>query len=336
MKTVDVICPVFREEETVVLFHERLSGVLDGLSDKYTFRIRYVLDPWPDTTEAKLAMIVQSDSRAELIVMSRRFGHQAALIAGMNESDADAVIMLDSDLQHPPELIPEILMRWESGAQIVQAIRQDTTETGFFKRVTSRWFYALFLKLGGAELEAGAADYRLLSREVVDIFRDQIREHNPFLRGLVGWVGFRTDRVLFTPKQRVGGQSKYSVSTLLNFALNGMFSFSKLPLRICIIVGAIVATLSIVAGILQILIYLTGTANVPGWASLFASVSFIGGIQLFFLGVVGDYIGLIFDEVKGRPRYIVARRMGRPGSVATSGTTRISKTETSPGAYNRA
>jgi glycosyltransferase involved in cell wall biosynthesis len=190
-------------------------------------------------------------------------------------------------------------------------LRQDGTETGWLKRATSRWFYATLLKVGSVELRPGAADYRLLSRRVIDVFCKQVRERNPFLRGLVGWVGYPIVYLPFVPERRAGGRSKYRPSTLINFALNGIFSFSKAPLRLCIGAGLIIALLSFIAGILEIFIYLLGDVTVPGWASLFAIVSLVGGIQLFFLGILGEYVGLIFDEVKGRPIYLLDRLYGR-------------------------
>lgn len=314
MKTVDVICPVFREQEAISLFHQRLIAVLDRHRDNYRFQVRYVLDPSGDGTEAILKEIAQADTRVEVLVMSRRFGHQAALIAGMDRSDAEAVIMLDSDLQHPPELISELIQRWAAGADIVQTVRQDQGEIHVLKRMTSRWFYQLFHKMGGVGLQVGAADYRLLSRHVVQIFRNEVREHNPFLRGLVGWVGFRVDYIPFVPAARVHGRSKYRLSTLLNFALNGICSFSKVPLRLCVGIGFILSILSIILGLTHVILYLTDAVYVPGWASLFSGIMFIGGIQLFFLGVLGEYISLIFDEVKNRPRYIISHRINNRSS----------------------
>jgi dolichol-phosphate mannosyltransferase len=308
MKTIDLICPVFREEEGIKAFHEQLAATLNALSARYVFRIFYVLDPSPDGTEAKLAEISESDSRVEVLVMSRRFGHQAALMAGMDYSTADAVIMLDSDLQHPPELIPDLIRRWEQGSDIVQAIRNDDMREGQLKRFTSLWFYKFFRIIGASDLQIGAADYRLVSGGVVKIFQTQIREHNPFLRGLVGWVGFRVDYVQFVPDERIRGASKYHGYALINFALNGICSFSKAPLRFCIGVGLALAGLSIFAGVAQIAIYFSRAEYVPGWASLIAAVTFLGGIQLFFFGVLGEYVSLVFDEVKNRPRYIIARR----------------------------
>jgi polyisoprenyl-phosphate glycosyltransferase len=320
MRQVDVICPVFREEEGIGLFHARLQGVLDRLSGHYTWRILYVLDPSPDRTEVLLSSIAATDPRVEVLVLSRRFGHQAALVAGIDHCCGDAAIMMDSDLQHPPELIPELIRQWEGGAEIVQTVRQDGKETGWPKRIASRWFYASFFKLGAVELRSGAADYRLLSARVLQVIRDELREHNPFLRGLISWVGYRIVYVPFIPERRLHGRSKYRPTTLLNFALNGLCSFSKVPLRFCIGAGFVLAILSFISAFLQIVAYFLSNYAVPGWASLLSAVTLLGGIQLLFLGVLGEYVGLIVDEVKDRPRYLVDKRYSRQCAVGPATT----------------
>ena len=322
MRTIDLICPVFREEEVIALFHDRLSAVLAPLDQRYTIRILYVLDPSPDRTEMMLSTISANDPRVEVLVMSRRFGHQAALIAGIDHSRADAAIMLDSDLQHPPELIPRFIELWEQGAEIVQAVRQDGPETGIAKRLTSRWFYKLFLKLGAVELPVGASDFRLLSKRVADVLRAQLPEQNPFLRGLVGWLGFNVANVPFNPTPRARGRSNYRASTLVNFALNGICSFSKVPLRFCIGAGVVIAAISFLGAFALLLLYALGKTDVPGWPSLITALCFLGGIQLFFLGVIGEYVSLIFDEVKRRPRYVVDRRYTAGGLARCEGRER--------------
>jgi len=308
MPTIDVICPVYREEKVIALFHDRLSAVLNSLDEAYTFRILYVLDPSSDGTEMVLSMISANDPRVEVLVMSRRFGHQAALVAGLDHSRADAAVMLDSDLQHPPELIARLIELWEQGAEIVQAVRMDGSETGALKRLTSQWFYKLFVKLGVVDLPVGASDFRLVSRRVAEVMRAQLPEQNPFLRGLVSWVGFNVAHVPFKPAPREFGRTNYRASTLFTFALNGICSFSKLPLRFCSGLGLALAVISLLGGIGELLLYAVGRVDVPGWPSLIAALCFLGGVQLFFLGVIGEYVGLIFDEVKRRPRYIVDRR----------------------------
>lgn len=314
MRTIDILCPVYREGDGIAAFHERLTAALEDVSRRYRVGIMYVLDPSPDDSEEALQVLASRDQRVEVLVMSRRFGHQAALIAGMDHSNADAVVMLDSDLQHPPELIAELVRRWESGAQIVQAVRDEGKEAALLNRLGSRWFYKAFGRVAATKVRKGAADFRLLDRRVSRILTSDFREQNPFLRGLVGWVGFRAEYVSFAAEPRLTGRSNYRPATLISFALNGLFSFSKLPLRVCIVIGALVALLSILVGVIEVVLYLFGSIEVPGWASLFAAVSFLGGVQLFFLGVIGEYVGLIFDEVKQRPRYLVSHSFGRPGA----------------------
>jgi len=316
-KSINIVCPVFREEEVIVEFHARLAAVANALEDRYDVDILYVVDPSSDQTEEVLSGIGKCDPRVRVLVMSRRFGHQAAIVAGIDHSLGDALIMLDSDLQHPPELIPELLRNWEAGADIVQTLRRDGAETDFTKRFMSKLFYRTLLRIGSVDLQIGAADYRLLSNRVARIFREQVREHNPFLRGLVGWVGFNIAYVPFQPARRERGKSKYRASTLMNFAVNGIFSFSAFPLRFCAAIGLVLALISAVGVLFQLGMYFISNRSAPGWASIFTIVNFIGGIQLIFLGVLGEYIGMIFDEVKNRPRYIVERdyRHGRAAPV---------------------
>jgi dolichol-phosphate mannosyltransferase len=310
MKTIEVLCPVFREKDGILEFHHRLAEVLAGLQNRYSITVMYAVDPSGDGTEEVLADLASRDESVKVLVMSRRFGHQAALLAGIDETPADALVMLDSDGQHPPELIPTLIDRWEAGAQIVQTLRQDGAETGFFKRSTSALFYRLLTRIGSIELKGGAADYRLLDRSVLDVIKNQLRERNAFLRGLIAWVGFNMSFVEFQPRERMYGASKYRASILFNFALQGISSFSKAPLRLCTILGIWLSILSILAGVLMVGSYLFGDVAVPGWATLMTFVSLMGGLQFLFIGIMGEYVGQIFDEVKGRPRYIVAQRFG--------------------------
>ena len=313
MKRLDIVCPVYREGEGIRGFHARLSSAVAVLEASHRLRIRYVVDPSPDDTEAVLAELSAADPRVEVLVMSRRFGHQAALMAGLDRAaGADAAVMLDSDGQHPPELIPRLVSEWQGGADIVQTLRADGSETALLKRTTSRSFYRLLSWIGSVELRPGAADFRLLDGRVVDVIRTELGERNVFLRGLVSWIGYKVAFVAFEPQQRLHGRSNYSPSALFNFALMGLSSFSKAPLRLCTITGLVLALLAVVGGLAQVVTYVFSQAAVPGWASLMVMVSLLGGIQLIFLGIVGEYVGQIFDEVKGRPRYLVARRYGRP------------------------
>jgi polyisoprenyl-phosphate glycosyltransferase len=318
-KRIDIVCPVFREEEAISTFHRALLEFTEPLGERFEFRYLYVVDPSPDRTEAILRDLASHDPRVGVIVMSRRFGHQAALIAGLDAADGDAVVMLDSDMQHPPGLIPTLLEHWENGADIVQALRQDRETISFGRRLTSALFYRAFERLSKIGINSGAADYRLLTRKVVEVFRERLREHNPFLRGLVSWIGYKIVYVPFVPDRRAAGQSHYSLSTLGVFALNGICSFSKVPLRICIFIGLGFAVLSMVLGVVLVLDYvLAQDPRAPGWASLFALLAFASSVNLFFLGVLGEYIGLIFDEVKDRPLYLVGRTYGAAPSARAS------------------
>lgn len=311
MKNVDVVCPVYREAASIEFFHNALKAAVAPLDREIKFNFIYVVDPSPDRSVEILQQIADMEPNVMVLVMSRRFGHQAALIAGMDVSKGDAMITLDSDMQHPPELIPELISQWLGGADIVQALRRDNLGGDNLKAATSRNFYKLFERLTKMGIKPGAADYRLLSRKLVVLFREEMQEQNPFLRGLVTWVGHKIVYVPFTPAPRKGGLSNYSMSTLLLFAANGICSFSKLPLRACIWFGISFAALSVLGGIANLIIYFTHSTYQPGWASLFAFLTFGFGVNLFFLGVLGEYIGLIFDEVKNRPRYILEHIHGR-------------------------
>lgn len=305
MKSICILCPVYREGQAIRGFHERLDRALSPLRDRYVVTIMYALDPSPDETEQVLREISDRDASVELLIMSRRFGHQAALVAGMDQCVADAIVMLDSDGQHPPELIPQMIARWEEGADIVQMLRGESEDVSWLKRVTSRWFYRVLRGIGSINLGSGAADFRLLSAQVLEVMRSELRERNPFVRGLVSWVGFNVDYLPFHPEPRFAGKSHYRASTLANFAIAGICSFSKAPLRACIILGFGVAVISFLVGIAQLLVYFIGDVHVRGWTSIFLALSFLGGVQIFFLGLIGEYVGLIFDEVKARPRYIL-------------------------------
>ena len=308
MPNIAIVCPVYQEEEVILDFHARLKSALTALPAQYRIKIIYVVDPSSDRTEQLLAQLTEQEVDVTVLVLSRRFGHQAALLAGMDESDADALITLDSDLQHPPELIPELITLWEKGHDIVQTIRQDDHHIPWLKRLSSRWFYRLLFRIGSIDLPPGAADFRLLSRRVVEVFRTEFSERNPFLRGLFNWMGYRVAHVPFQVEQRPAGHSKYSVRRLFRFASHGILSFSKFPLRLCTVTGLLLALLSLLFAGVQITFYVVGSTTVPGWATLIGMVGFIGGVQLLFLGVIGEYLAIIFDEVKRRPRYLIDRR----------------------------
>lgn len=305
MKSVDVIVPVYNEEAGIAQFDGALRRVLDALAGSYEFQIIYVLDRSPDGSHHVLKSLVEKGKNSTLLHLSSRFGHQMSLVAGLDYSEGDAVIMMDSDLQHPPELIPELLKRFEQGYDVVQTLRSYGREISLVKRMTSRSFYWLQNVLSPVELKDGAADFRLVSRRVVRVFQKSIREHNQFLRALFQWVGFRTAYVTFISPPRAAGRTKYTLGRLLAFMADGVVSFSRAPLRAVTLIGFLLSAVSLAYGAFLVSVYFLFGDLPRGYTSLIVVVLFIGGLQLTVTGVVGEYIGHIFDEVKSRPLYIV-------------------------------
>lgn len=305
MKTIDIVLPVFNEEEGLDGFHHALMSVLDSLAARYRFKVIYVLDRSSDGSLDVLRQLAAHTPSVTVLHLSRRFGHQMSLLAGIDFATDDAVIMMDCDLQHPPMLIPELLDRFEQGFEIVHTVRRYDAQVGTLKRLTSRLFYQLQNRLSPVELKEGVADFRLISKRVAEVFRTSIREQNQFLRGLFQWVGFRSTEVTFVSPPRTAGTTKYRPFRLLAFAITGIVSFSKLPLRVATLMGFAMATLSGLYGAWLVMKYFVGGLFPPGYASLILVVLVIGGLQLMFLGIVGEYLGSVFDEVKRRPLYIV-------------------------------
>jgi glycosyltransferase involved in cell wall biosynthesis len=309
--TIDIILPVYNEEEGLVIFHEALSTVLSDLPKRYTFRMIYVLDRCPDNSLAVLKGIVSWDSRVTVLHLSRRFGHQMSLIAGLDHSTGDAAILMDCDMQHPPEVIPKLLEKMEQGYDVVQALRKYDPKSLGAKQLTSHIFYKVQNWLSPVEIPDGAADFRLISGKVRDVFRSSIREQNQFLRGLFQWVGFRQACVEFVSPPRIAGATKYKLSRLLTFSIVGITSFSKVPLRVAAVVGFMISAVSVLYGLFAIAVYLTVGHLPPGYTSVIVAVSFTGGLQLIGLGILGEYLGAVFDEVKRRPLYIIDEVLGR-------------------------
>jgi len=226
-------------------------------------------------------------------------------VAGIDHAQTDLLIMMDSDLQHPPELIPKMLSQYEEGYEVVHALRKWPADKSKVKKLASKAFYQIVNRFSEVKIESGAADFRLISRRVADVFRSKIREQNQFLRGLFRWVGFRQVNIEFVPAARASGMTKYDWSRLLKFAMSGITSFSRKPLQYAIGLGLLTATFGLVFGIFAIVSYFFTDQMPSGWATLATIISFLGGIQLIFLGVLGEYVGAIFDEVKRRPLYVV-------------------------------
>ena len=302
-----VVVPVYNEEGGLAVFHARLLAVLENL--RATYAILYVDDGSTDGTPHLLDEWAKTDPSVAALHLSRNFGHQAALTAGIDHAEGDVVITLDGDGQHPPELIPEMLRLHAAGYEIVQTQRLDTERTSAFKRWTAGLFYALINRIGDTHVQPGAADFRLLSRAAADGLR-QMPERHRFLRGMVSWIGFRTVILPYQPTERIAGVSKYSLRKMLRLALDAAFSFSLAPLWIGLSIGLVFFLLACAEAVYVLSFWVRGetTALTPGWSSLMFMLLIVGGVLTTLLGFIGIYVGYTFQEAKRRPIYIV-----RPG-----------------------
>ena len=300
-----VLCPVYNEEAVIANFTTKLLSVLDGLKSRYDCSVLFVVDRCTDSTLDVLRLQAAGDERIQILVLSTRFGHQMSLRAGMDHCNTDILIMMDSDLQHPPELIPQLLAEYENGNDIVYTVRQSSEDVGILRGIASRIFYKALNWVSEVPIEPNAADFRLISRKVLRVFQTQILEQNQFMRGLFGWVGFNKKAVSFQAAPRGGGRSKYSIARLLAFAMSGLLSFSKVPLKAAVIVGLLFALAGLLMAIVTTIQFFVYAQLPSGWTTIVTLVSGFSGIQLVFMGVLGLYVGAIYDEVKGRPHYIV-------------------------------
>jgi polyisoprenyl-phosphate glycosyltransferase len=317
-----VVCPAFEEEEVLPRFHAELCAALDALPEGYDVEILYVDDGSSDGTLGVLRRLAESDARVGYLSLSRNFGHQSALTAGLEHARGDVVVMLDSDLQHPPALIPELLRRWRAGYEVVLTLREDDPGLGVFKRWTSRAFYRAMGWLSDVEVRPAAADFRLMGRKAVDALL-RLRESHRFLRGMVNWLGFPTATVSFRPAGRAGGVSKYTLRRMLNLAADGMLSFSRVPLRLSLAGGALFLASGLLYGAVAVVAALGGAAGAWGVHAVLVGLLVVGGCILCSLGVVGEYVGRVYEQVKGRPIYLLKESSpGLAGRAASEGAPR--------------
>lgn len=306
-RSLDVVVPLFNEAEGIAAFHQALVDVLDSVADRYAWSIVYVVDPSSDGTAQRVRQLAEADPRVRGLLLLRRAGHQMSLVAGMERCTGDAVITMDGDLQHPPELIPRMLELYESGVDVVQTVRVKTHDQGWLARAMSHGFYRLMRRLSDVQMVEGGADYRLMSARVVHILCEEIVESDRFLRGLIPWLGLPTATLEFEAPARQAGQSKYSLSRSMSLAVSGIVSFSKVPLHVGILLGGVVSAIGLVGGVIAMIMRLTGS-NIPaGWTTLVVMVAILSGMQLMSLGLIGLYIGVVFDEAKRRPQILVAQ-----------------------------
>lgn len=316
MVSIGVVIPVFNEQEALQVFHQQLCSAVDQLP--YQFIFYYINDGSTDQTAQILQSILVQDHRVRVVELSRNFGHQAALTAGLDLAEGDWVISMDGDGQHPPQLIGEMLRLAEAGYDLVLTQREDELAGSTFKRVTAALFYKLINRVGDTKILPGGADFRLMSRVVVDAVK-QMREYHRFLRGMVAWMGFRTVILPFTPPQRLGGKSKYSFKKMARLAVDAVFSFSLVPLYIGITIGVAMLFLAGLEMMYVLSFWVTGrqAGLAPGWSSLMFVILVVGGILMILLGFIGMYIGFIFQEIKRRPIYLV-RQILSPSSPRDS------------------
>jgi polyisoprenyl-phosphate glycosyltransferase len=312
-----VVAPVYNEQELVELFVSRACAAVEH----YAFELVVVNDGSSDDTAKLLDEIAARDPRVRVVHLSRNFGHQAALTAGLEHAIGDVVAMIDGDLQDPPELIPKMVERWEGGSDVVYAVREQRDGETAFKLATASWFYKLFDKLAQVDLEPNSGDFRLLDRRALDALL-AMKERSRFLRGMTVWVGFTQSAIHYERDARHAGETKYTLRKMLRFSLDAIASFSHLPLQLATYAGILFAGLAFIAIPVVIALRIAGS-YLPGFGSITIAILLLGGIQLMAIGVIGEYVGRIYDEVKHRPLYIVSEERNAPRSSeerATNGT----------------
>lgn len=303
--TLSIVIPTFNEEGNIEILYSKLVESLTPLElDEFEFI--FVDDGSQDRSLEIVKKLSIDDPRVKYISFSRNFGHQPALKAGLDHAQFAGVVSLDADLQHPVELIPEMIEKWKNGAEVVYTKRKDVS-LPWFKRTTSKLFYRIINTLSQIKLEDGVADFRLLDQKVIHALR-AYKESNLFIRGIIPALGFKQESIDYTPNKRFAGETKYSFSKMIRFALTGITSLSAKPLYFSIYFGVFFAMLAFIYGLYAIYIFAFGHEAIPGWTSIIASILLIGGIQLIMIGIIGIYLGKVFAQSKGRPNYIIAEK----------------------------
>ncbi|MCX6031329.1 MAG: glycosyltransferase family 2 protein [Chloroflexi bacterium] len=305
--TISVVAPVFNEEAILPEFYRRTSAALDKLGEPWELVL--VNDGCRDRSPEIMVELHARDPRVKVVNFARNFGHQVAITAGADYARGDAVVVMDADLQDPPEVIPDLLAKWREGFEVVYAIRSERKGETWFKEFTAKAFYRIIYRITDIDIPMDAGDFRLMDRKVVDALKT-MREKHRFMRGLSVWVGFRQTGVKYARAERFAGETKYPLKKMLRFALDGITSFSYLPLQVATYVGFVAAGLAVLGIIATIILRLSGSEAFYGQATTLVSVLFLGGVQLISLGIIGEYLGRIYDEVKGRPLYIVREALG--------------------------
>lgn len=304
MKKIAIVIPSFNEESNLIVMLEALKNVCSKMN--YSFSFVFVDDGSSDKTISILKELSVKENNLFYVELSRNFGHQNALKAGIDlvKDTHDAIISMDGDLQHPPALIPTIISYWESGNDVVYTIREEDKNLSYFKNKTSNLFYKLMNKLADVKFEPGTADFRLIDRKVAEVFSN-LNENELFIRGLINWLGFTQIGIPYKPHARFSGQSKYTLSKMIRFAIQGITSFSTKPLYFAIVLGISLTSFAFLFYLIYILYSLYFGHVISGWTSVISTIVFFGGLNLSILGIIGIYIGKIFIQSKNRPNYII-------------------------------
>ncbi len=305
--TLSIVAPVYNEGPTVMVFYQRVVAILEQLGESY--EILLVNDGSRDNSQQIIRELHAADPRVKGLSFSKNFGHQLAITAGADFARGRAVVVIDSDLQDPPEVIPEMVAKWREGYDLVYAVRKARAGETWFKKVTAKFFYRLIRSVTNVDIPVDTGDFRLMDRKVVDAL-NQIREQHRFMRGLSIWVGFKQTGVYYERQERHAGTSHYPLNKMIRLALTGITSFSYLPLQLATYLGFMVSGLSLIFIVTAIILRLSRSQAFIGQATTLVSVLFLGGIQLICLGLIGEYLGRIYDEVKHRPLYILSEKLG--------------------------
>lgn len=306
-----IVIPVYCEQESLPELYRRVTAVLNGPAAVATYELIFINDGSTDRTPELLREIAKTDSHVKVLFLSRNFGHQKAITAGLDCCAGRAAIVLDADLQDPPEIIPDMLARWREGIQVVYAVRRRRDGEFFLRNICIRLFYQISQLLTDTYIPPNAGDFRLLDAQVISALKE-LREENRYLRGLIAWVGFRQSSIEYDRPGRFAGRSKYPVRRLIRLALDGITGFSNRPLRVASILGimATFVSLGLIIWVIAAHLLSPQTAAPWGWASLMVAILFIGGVQLLCVGLLGEYIGRIFNQTKHRPLYVIAEKLG--------------------------
>lgn len=309
MKSVTIIVPCYNEEAVLEKLYARLDTVLNSL-DSYRFEVLFVNDGSSDNTLTVIKSLQQRDSRISYLDFSRNFGKEMAMVAGLDHADSDAVVLMDADLQHPPEMIRDMLIYWEQGYDDVYTKRKNRLDEGVIKRNITEAFYNILQKVSRIDVQKNVGDFRLLDRRCVNSLR-LLRESQRYTKGMFSWVGYKKKELLFQCEPRAAGQTKWNYFSLINLAIEGITSFTTLPLKIASLLGSFISIIAMLFMGWIILNTLLYGDPVQGYPTLMTTILFLGGIQLIFLGIIGEYLSRIFNESKNRPLYIINEYNGR-------------------------